>query len=258
MNVSGSPHGASRADNAEAPAPGVAAQDVELAVLIVIPAFNEEESIGAVIAEARAAMPAAHLLVVDDGSRDRTASIARACGADVLVLPFNLGVGGALRAGFRYAVRFGYDVVVQVDGDGQHDPAEIPRLLAELQNADLVVGSRFAGRGEYAAPGPRRVAMRMLARMLSRRTHATLTDTTSGFRAFDRRVIEIFARDYPAEYLGDTVEALLIAVRGGCRVIQVPVGMRPRAGGMPSQSALRSLAYLARAVLAVAMSRVRR
>lgn len=227
-------------------------------ILIVIPALNEEGSVGTVVHEVLAAMPGAHVLVVDDGSADATRHVAMSAGADVLSLPFNLGVGGALRAGFRYAVRFDYDIAVQVDGDGQHDPAEIERLLGALSEADMVIGARFAGRGEYSVRGARRVAMRMLARSLSRRTNANLTDTTSGFRAFNRQVIELFARDYPAEYLGDTVEALLIAARAGCRVSQVPVHMRRRLVGTPSQSSLRSLVYLARAVLAVLMSRARR
>jgi glycosyltransferase involved in cell wall biosynthesis len=204
-----------------------------------------------------ASVPDGHVLVVDDGSEDETTNVARAAGADVLTLPFNLGVGGALRAGFRYAVRFDYDVAVQVDGDGQHDPAEIERLLAALADADLVIGARFAGRGDYSVRGARRLAMRLLARSLSRRTNADLTDTTSGFRAFDRRAIEIFARNYPAEYLGDTIEALLIAAKAGCQVSQVPVQMRRRANGAPSQSPLKSTAYLARAALAVFMSRAR-
>jgi glycosyltransferase involved in cell wall biosynthesis len=229
-----------------------------LSVLVVIPALNEEGSVGTVVKEVREALPDAHVLVVDDGSTDGTRRTALGAGADVLSLPFNLGVGGALRAGFRYAVRFDYDVAVQVDGDGQHDPAEIERLLAALADADLVIGARFAGRGEYAVRGARRLAMRLLARSMSKRTNANLTDTTSGFRAFNRQVIEIFARDYPAEYLGDTIEALLIAARAGCRVSQVPVHMRGRMVGSPTQSSLRSMAYLARAVLAIIMSRARR
>lgn len=227
-------------------------------ILVVIPALNEEGAVGAVVKEVRDALSDAHILVVDDGSDDGTARVARAAGADVLSLPFNLGVGGALRAGFRYAVRFDYDVVVQVDGDGQHDPAEIEQLIAALDDADLVIGARFAGRGDYTVRGARKLAMRLLARSMSRRTNAQLTDTTSGFRAFDRRVVELFAREYPAEYLGDTIEALLLAARAGCRVSQVPVQMRPRTTGAPSQSSLRSILYLARAVLAVLMSRARR
>lgn len=227
-------------------------------VLVVIPALNEQDSIGTVVKEVTTAVPDAHVLVVDDGSTDSTRSIAVAAGADVLSLPFNLGVGGALRAGFRYAVRFDYDVAVQVDGDGQHDPAEIQKLLAALDDANLVIGARFAGVGQYAVRGPRKWAMKILAHSLSKRTNAALTDTTSGFRAFDRRTIELFARDYPAEYLGDTIEAILIAAKAGCRVVQVPVQMRPRFGGRPSQSSWKSFVYLARVVLAVALSRARR
>lgn len=237
---------------------GTRALRPESSILVVIPALNEEGSVGQVVKEVHAALPQAHVLVVDDGSTDRTAAVATAAGGDVLVLPFNLGVGGALRAGFRYAVRFNYDVVVQVDADGQHDPAEVGSLLEALGEADLVIGARFAGSGDYVVRGARRMAMRLLARSLSHRTHATLTDTTSGFRAFDRRMIEIFARDYPAEYLGDTIEALLIAARAGCTVSQVPVHMRTRQAGTPSQSSIKSVFYLARAVTAVVMSRARR
>lgn len=227
-------------------------------VLVVIPALNEEASVGQVVKEVEAVVPAAHVLVVDDGSVDRTREVAISAGADVLSLPFNLGVGGALRAGFRYAVRFGYSVVVQVDGDGQHDPSEIPRLLAELGEADVVIGARFAGRGDYSVRGPRQWAMRLLAHSLSKRTRVPLTDTTSGFRAFNARAVDVFARDYPAEYLGDTVEALVIAARAGCRVSQVPVQMRSRVGGTPSHAPVKSAVYLARTCLALFMSRVRR
>lgn len=227
-------------------------------ILVVIPAFNEERCVAQVVKEVADAVPDAHLLVVDDGSADRTRDVALGAGADVLSLPFNLGVGGALRAGFRYAVRFGYEQVVQVDGDGQHNPAEIPRLLAGLDDADLVIGARFAGEGAYQVRGARKLAMRLLARSLSRRTNVPLTDTTSGFRAFDRAAIETFARDYPAEYLGDTVEALVIAARAGLQVTQVPVTMRNRLSGRPSHRSLRSAVYLGRVVLALAMSRLRR
>lgn len=233
---------------------GRGAPEDDRAILVVIPALNEAASVGSVVKEVQTALPDAHVLVVDDGSQDGTRSVALAAGADVLSLPFNLGVGGALRAGFRYAVRFDYDAAVQVDGDGQHDPAEISLLLAALDESNLVIGARFDGCGDYPVRGARRLAIRLLARSISHRTGSRLTDTTSGFRAFDRRAIELFASDYPAEYLGDTVEALVLAARAGCRVTQVPVHMRPRSGGAPSQSALRATAYLARAVLAVLLS----
>jgi glycosyltransferase involved in cell wall biosynthesis len=227
-------------------------------VLVVIPALNEEQSVGDVIKQVGVALPAAHIVVIDDGSTDRTRDVSLSAGADVISLPFNLGVGGALRAGFRYAVRYGYPVAVQVDADGQHDPGQIPALLAALDEADLVIGARFAGASDYEVRGARRLAMRMLAHSLSRRTSVSLTDTTSGFRAFNRRTIETFARDYAAEYLGDTVEALVIAAKAGLRVTEVPVTMRPRQAGQPTQSRLKSALYLGRVVVALAMSRLRR
>jgi len=214
--------------------------------LIVLPAFNEQQSLPAVLAEVSSVMGAADLLVIDDGSTDGTSAVADRAGIDVVTLPFNLGVGGALRAGFRYAARFGYRQMVQVDADGQHDPREIPNLLRSLDRADMVIGARFAGRGGYEVDRARKIAMTVLARSLSRRTHATLTDTTSGFRAFGPRAIDLFAREYPAEYLGDTVEALLLAARENLTVVQVPVVMRARTGGTPSHSAISSALLLAR------------
>jgi glycosyltransferase involved in cell wall biosynthesis len=196
--------------------------------------------------------------VVDDGSSDETSSRAAAAGALVCRLPFNLGVGGAMRAGYRYAWSAGYDVVVQVDADGQHDPSYIPQLVAGLDRADVVVGARFAGEGAYVARGPRRWAMRLLAAVLSWLVGESLSDVTSGFRAVNRRGIRLFATHYPSEYLGDTVESLVIAVRTGCVVTQVPVSMRTRTTGAPSQSAPRAVLYLSRAMIALGLALVRR
>jgi glycosyltransferase involved in cell wall biosynthesis len=226
--------------------------------LVVIPALNEEGSIVQVITSVRQALPPAHLVVVDDGSEDKTAELARAAGADVISLPFNIGVGGALRAGFRFARRFGYDTVVQVDGDGQHNPEDIDRLLDGLAEADIVIGARFAGAGDYKVRGARKLAMKLLARSLSRQTGATLTDTTSGFRAFNMHAVEVFARDYPAEFLGDTVEALVIAAKAGLKVMQVPVHMRERQAGTPSHGPFKSAIYLGRVLLALAIAPLRR
>lgn len=227
-------------------------------VLVVIPAFNEQATVAGVVAEVRAALPEAGIVVVDDASRDATRAVALATGADVLTLPINLGVGGAMRAGYRYALRFGFDAVLQIDGDGQHDPADAPRLLAALDDAELVIGARFAGTGDYDVRGPRRWAMRLLAATLSRVTGTRLTDATSGFRVCNARTLELFAQHYPAEYLGDTVETLVIAARAGLRVEQVPVTMRDRAGGRPSQSPLRAGVYLLRVCLALGLGRIRR
>lgn len=227
-------------------------------LLVVVPAWNEEAAVGAVVREVHAVHPDAEVLVVDDGSEDDTAGEAHRAGATVLRLPVNLGVGGAMRTGYRYAARQGHKVVVQVDGDGQHDPAEIARLLDALDGADVVIGARFAGKGDYEVKGPRRLAMRMLAFSLSRIAGTRLTDATSGFRALNRAAIELFAAEYPAEYLGDTVEALVIAARAGLRIRQVPVVMRPRETGTASQSAVRATIYLLRAGLVLGLARIRR
>lgn len=226
-------------------------------VLIVMPAFNEEEAIGAVVREIQATLPGVRCVVVDDGSKDATSEVAAAAGADVLRLPFNLGVGGAMRLGFTFAVENGYDVVVQIDSDGQHDPASVPQLLAKLDDADIVIGARFAGVGAYRAHGVRRLAMRVIAGVLSRTARTTLTDATSGFKACGPRAVALFAENYPAEYLGDTIEALVIAARAGCRITQVPVAMRERAGGRPSHAPVKSAIYLMRAFLALGFAYLR-
>jgi len=222
-----------------------------------MPAFNEEASVAAVVTEVNLKLPGADILVVDDGSSDATARKAAGAGALVASLPFNLGVGGAMRLGFRYAIENDYDIVVQVDSDGQHDPASVKALLDELGDCDLVLGARFAGTGDYEVRGPRRWAMIALARTLSRVATTRLTDTTSGFRAFGPRAVLLFAEHYPAEYLGDTIEALVIAARSGLVIRQVPVEMRQRAGGVPSHNSVRSTIYLGRAVLALLFALIR-
>ena len=227
--------------------------------LVVMPAFNEEASVGNVVREVRAKTVGVDILVVDDGSSDATAREAELAGASVARLPFNLGVGGAMRLGFRWAIEQGYDNVVQIDADGQHDPSGVPLLLEQLASADLVLGARFAGKGKYQVTGPRRWAMVLLASVLSRTAGTELTDTTSGFRASGPRAVRLFAETYPAEYLGDTVEALVIAARAGLTIRQVPVEMRERAGGVPSHDPMRAALQLGRTGLALlfAMSRPR-
>ena len=226
-------------------------------MLVAMPALDEAGTIGAVVDAVRAAGPY-DVVVVDDGSTDATADIARDRGVLVLSLPFTVGVGGAMRTAFLHAQRAGYDYVVQVDADGQHDPTQIPTLLAAMSEASVVIGARFAGVGDYQVRGPRRWAMSMLARVLSRVTGTTLTDTTSGFRAADREAIALFAQRYPAEYLGDTVESLVIAARSGLRVRQVPVVIHERQGGAASQGPVRASFYLGRALLALAVALTRR
>lgn len=228
-------------------------------VLVIVPAWNEQASVGDTVREIRATNPTVDVLVVDDGSGDRTSEVATAAGATVVRLPFNLGVGGAMRTGYRHALRAGYDVAVQIDADGQHDPRYLDTLIAELDRVDICIGSRFARADDpYTVRGPRRWAMYLLAGVLSRLAGTRLTDVTSGFRVCNRRAMTVFAEHYPAEYLGDTVESLVIATRVGCRVGQVPVDMRPRAGGQASASPLRAAVFLGRAVVALGLALVRR
>ncbi|KQS99778.1 glycosyltransferase family 2 protein [Cellulomonas sp. Leaf395] len=228
-------------------------------LLVIVPAWNEELTVGTVIQELHATVPEATVLVVNDGSTDRTTEVARAAGALVLELPVNLGVGGAMRAGYKYAFRNGFERAVQHDADGQHDPAAIQTLLDVMdeQQADIVIGARFAGVGTYTVRGPRAWSMKMLSVVLSRVCGTKLTDTTSGFKASNRRAIRLFAANYPAEYLGDTVESLVIGARAGLRIRQTGVSMRERAGGTPSHSPVRAAIFLGRAVLAlvIALSR---
>ncbi|WP_051174365.1 glycosyltransferase family 2 protein [Amycolatopsis orientalis] len=223
-----------------------------------MPALNEQASVGAVISQVKRSLPGMDVLVVDDGSSDDTAKLARAAGAEVARLSVNLGVGGAMRTGFRYAAARGYDVVVQVDADGQHDPDEVGALLDALDDADIAIGSRFAGKGSYKASGPRKYAMVVLSLVFSRLGKTKLTDVTSGFKAMGPKAIKLFAAYYPAEYLGDTVESLVLAIRAELKIKEIPVIMRERAGGTPSHSPVKSAVYLGRAGLALLLALVRR
>lgn len=226
-------------------------------VLVVVPAWNEEQNVASTVQEIRATVPH-DVVVVDDGSTDATAQRAREAGAIVLDLPFNLGVGGAMRAGFVYARRHGYDVAIQVDADGQHNPADIERVIAGLEHADISIGARFSDVGDYHVRGPRWWAMRFLARVLSQLTKTRLTDVTSGFRAANARAIDQYVHYYPAEYLGDTIDSLVAAIHAGLRVTQVPVAMRQRMHGAPSQNPVGATIYLGRSVFALVLALVRR
>lgn len=225
--------------------------------LIVMPALNEESAVGAVVGEVFAALPGVACLVIDDGSEDNTARAAAGAGAQVVQLPYNLGVGGAMRLGFRFATEYGYENVVQVDSDGQHDPSEIRALVSALDGADIVIGSRFAGKGDYKVRGPRRWAMSLLRVVISRIARTKLTDTTSGFKAMGPRAVALFASNYPAEYLGDTIEALVIAGKAGLKITEIPTAMRERTTGKPSHNPLKSAIYLARATLALLVGLLR-
>lgn len=217
--------------------------------LVVIPAFDEAACIADVIAEVTG--HGYSCVVVDDGSTDATAEIARRAGVAVLQLPINLGVGGALRAGFRYALAHGHRSVVQVDADGQHISTAIADLVAAAPTADLVIGSRFLS-GDHPPVGiVRKAAMRLLGRVVRRSTDVVVSDPTSGFRLVRSPLLEGFAADFPHHYLGDTFEALLVAARRGYRIAEVPVPMRARQGGAPSADTRASVRAMVRAITVV-------
>jgi glycosyltransferase involved in cell wall biosynthesis len=228
-------------------------------LVAVVPAWNEEEVIGRVVEEIRAFDPTADVVVVDDASSDDTAAVAEGCGATVLRLPFNVGIGGAVQTGFRYALEAGYQRAVRLDGDGQHDASQIPRILAPIESgsADLVIGSRFVDPGgAYRPPFARRVGIRVFARLVSVLGGQKVTDTTSGFIALDRAGIELFAAEYPHDY--PEVEATLVALRSGLRLAQVQVEMRERTTGTSSITFIRSLYYIVKVTLALLVASVRR
>ncbi len=228
-------------------------------ILVIIPALNEEASVAQVIANVKRDIPQADVLVVNDGSTDDTATNARSAGARVASHPFNMGVGAALRTGFRYAERKGYSHVIQIDADGQHDPREAAKLLELAKTHQVVIGSRFAeGNKDFEVTALRRAAMNWLAFWLSKICKTPLTDVTSGFRVATRPAIELFADDYPPEYLGDTVESLVIARRAGLSIAEVQVQMHQRQHGKPSQGTIKSLWYVARATLVLILAMLHR
>ena len=226
-----------------------------MSLLVVVPAFNEAESISKVILDIKENIPTADILVVDDGSSDQTAAVANGYDVPVLSLPFNVGVGGALRAGFLYASRNSYSQVLQIDADGQHKASEAKSLLSSADGFEIVIGSRFAtADSNYSASFLRRIAMRWLAMLISRICKTRLTDVTSGFRLTSGPAIELFSKEYPVEYLGDTVESLVLAHKAGFTIKEVPVVMAQRVTGAPSQNLIKSTWYLIRATIVVILS----
>lgn len=223
--------------------------------LVVIPAFNEESALPAVLEELRAAVPDHDVLVVDDGSIDDTAGVARRAGVRVARLPFNLGIGGALRTGFRYATTHGYERVVQFDADGQHDAGAIIHLHEALdRGADMVVGSRFADDDvDYEVGHVRGGAMGFLRVVVHLLSGRRFTDTSSGFRGFGPRALRFFSHTYPAEYM-DSVEALMLAAYAGLTVEEVPTPMHSRAAGQPSTRSLRLIYHYLRVLLVLLVS----
>jgi glycosyltransferase involved in cell wall biosynthesis len=229
--------------------------------LAIVPAFNEADSVAPTVTDIRRWAPQFDVLVVDDGSTDGTAHRAHGAGANVLRLPFNLGIGGAMQAGYLYAMEHGYEIAVQVDGDGQHDPRHIPDLLAHLRDdpgLNMVTGSRFmdaAGEG-FRSSAARRAGIRVFSAVVSIITRQRVTDPTSGFRMTNRRGIELFATDYPHDY--PEVEAILLMHAHRLRSCEIPVRMRPRTSGESAISHSQSIYYMVKVLLAVFVGLFRR
>jgi glycosyltransferase involved in cell wall biosynthesis len=228
-------------------------------LVAIVPAWNEAEVIGIVVRDIKRVRSDIEVVVVDDASQDDTAEVAEEHGATVLRLPFNVGIGGAVQTGFRYALEQGYARAVRLDGDGQHDASQIPRILAPIEEgaADLVIGSRFVDPGgTYRPPFARRMGIRVFARLVSLLGGQRVTDTTSGFVALDRAGIELFAAQYPHDY--PEVESTLVALRSGLRLAQVQVEMRERTTGTSSITFVRSLYYIVKVTLALLVASLRR
>ena len=230
--------------------------------LVFIPAWNEEASVVEVIGDVREAIPGADILVVDDGSADATAERAREVGAIVASLPFNQGLGAALQTGYLYALRNGYDACAHLDADGQHPAEEVARLLAEVtaDRADLVIGSRYhagavAERGDYRPTISRRIGTSVFRFFLTLATRQRFTDTTSGMRAANRRVMSLFSQHYSPDFA--EIESLQLAVRQGLRVEELPVRMLERTGGTSFLTPLRSAFFIFKGLVVLLVGQFR-
>jgi glycosyltransferase involved in cell wall biosynthesis len=227
-------------------------------ILAIIPAYNEAGSIARVILSIKQHQPDMDIVVINDGSSDDTAAVARRTGLAIVInLPVNLGIGGAVQTGYLYADRYGYDIAVQIDGDGQHDPAELERILEPIRRgeAECCIGSRFAERQGYRSTAVRRVGIHFFSWMIRGMTGRRMTDPTSGFRAVGRNGIHLFAGYYPDDY--PEVEAIVFLLRKGYKVLETPVKMRERATGQSSITPFKSLYYMIKVSLAVVMTRLR-
>ncbi|GIP45594.1 putative glycosyl transferase [Paenibacillus sp. J45TS6] len=222
-----------------------------LKVLVIVPAYNEAEGIGQVIHQIRQDIPYVDVLVINDGSSDDTSRIAKAAGASVIDLTCNLGIGGAVQTGYRYAAEHHYDYAVQIDGDGQHNPSDLNRLLDAIleTGADMVIGSRFITKEGFQSTFARKMGIGLLSALLTRLTGQSVTDPTSGYRFCGKRAISLFAREYPTDY--PEVEALMLLYNRELTFTEIPVIMKERQGGVSSISAMRSVYYMSKVILSV-------
>ncbi len=225
--------------------------------LIIIPAYNEEKTVGQVVRDIFANLSEVDVLVVSDGSTDGTVQVARSAGALVVDLPVNLGIGGAMQTGYRYAANEGYEYAVQVDADGQHDPADLPKLLAEAKTnqANLIIGSRYVAKTGYQSSYARRFGMIMLSGFIRLAVGYPVKDTTSGYRVADRRVIRLFSEYYPLDY--PEVEVLVLLHRHHIKIKEVSVEMRERQAGRSSITTMKSVYYMFKVTLAIGLEVLR-
>jgi glycosyltransferase involved in cell wall biosynthesis len=230
----------------------------QMKILIIIPVFNEEETLRSVISGIRASLPQADILVVNDGSTDSTGNIAREEGVLVLEHPYNMGIGATMQTGFLYALRNGYDLAIQVDGDGQHHPEFLPSLIKPLLagQSNLVIGSRYLWDGGFKSTFPRKLGIKFFSSLVWIFTGKRVTDPTSGFRAVDRKTLELFSEEYPPDY--PEVEALISAYNKGLHFQEIPVTMRNRQGGASSIGILSALYYMVKVTLSISIASFRR
>jgi len=227
-------------------------------VIIIIPAYNEEKQIAAVVAESKREIPEAQILVVNDGSSDETEKRAREAGARVLTHPFNLGYGVALQTGYKFALKYGFDYVLQIDGDGQHDPRYLKKLLQELKkgDAEIVIGSRFLGEGSYKAPFLRRLGIIIFAWIAGKISGQKITDPTSGYQALSRRALKFYSTDiFPGDY--PDADILIMLRRAGLRFREIPVNMHPNPNGTSMHNGLKPIYYTYKMCLCIMLNLLR-
>lgn len=226
--------------------------------LIIIPAYNEEENIERTVTMILKESDAFDYVIINDCSTDHTRSICEEKGYNIVNLPVNLGIGGAVQTGYQYAVKYGYDMAVQIDGDGQHNPEFLKKMAEHLEKhqLDMVIGSRFIEKKGFQSSGLRRVGIRFFSRLIYLVTGCRITDPTSGLRMTGRRVLELFAREYPKDY--PEPESVVMILRKGMRVEEIPVIMHERANGVSSISPLKSVYYMLKVPLAILIERIRK